>query len=86
MVSGPATVIEAIAAGKEAAISIDRYLQGQDIREGRPVDRQRVKDIPKKNTIKKERAAMPELNVSERVKSFKEVEAGFDENNGSGRS
>ena len=36
VVSGPATVIEAVAAGKEAAISIDRYLQGTDLKEGRP--------------------------------------------------
>ncbi len=31
-VTGPATVIEAIAAGKEAAVSIDRYLNGKDLR------------------------------------------------------
>ena len=30
VVSGPATVIEAIAAGKRAALSIDRYLKGED--------------------------------------------------------
>ncbi|OGP51858.1 MAG: 4Fe-4S ferredoxin [Deltaproteobacteria bacterium RBG_13_43_22] len=29
-VSGPKTVIEAVAAGKEAAVSIDRYLKGED--------------------------------------------------------
>ncbi|NTW37967.1 MAG: FAD-dependent oxidoreductase, partial [Syntrophobacteraceae bacterium] len=34
-VTGPATVIEAIAAGKQAAISIDRFIQGNDLREGR---------------------------------------------------
>ncbi|MEN8614123.1 FAD-dependent oxidoreductase [Dehalogenimonas sp. THU2] len=31
-VTGPATVIEAIAAGKEAALSIDRYLNEQDLK------------------------------------------------------
>ncbi|MFH0787553.1 MAG: NAD(P)-binding protein [Pseudomonadota bacterium] len=35
VVLGPKTVIEAIAMGKEAALSIDRYIQGQDLREGR---------------------------------------------------
>ncbi len=79
VVSGPATVIEAIAAGKEAAISIDRYLQGIDLKEGRPQERQRVKDVPKKGVVKKARAVMPVLSVSERVRSFKEVESGFDE-------
>jgi len=34
-VSGPAYAIEAVAAGKEAAISIHRYLTGRDLREGR---------------------------------------------------
>jgi NADPH-dependent glutamate synthase beta subunit-like oxidoreductase len=31
VVSGPASVIEAIAAGKRAAISIDRYLRGENL-------------------------------------------------------
>ena len=30
VVSGPATVIEAVVAGKRAAVSIDRYLRGED--------------------------------------------------------
>ena len=30
MVTGPKTVIDAIAAGKRAAVSIERYLNGQD--------------------------------------------------------
>ena len=79
VVSGPATVIEAIAAGKEAAISIDRYLQGIDLKQSRPQERQRVKDIPKGGIEKKARAVMPALSVSERVRSFKEVESGFNE-------
>jgi NADPH-dependent glutamate synthase beta subunit-like oxidoreductase len=33
-VLGPATVIEAIVAGKRAAVSIDRYLKGRDIETG----------------------------------------------------
>ncbi|MCL6465127.1 MAG: FAD-dependent oxidoreductase [candidate division WOR-3 bacterium] len=35
MVSGPASVIEAVQAGHEAAISIDRYLKGESLTEGR---------------------------------------------------
>ena len=31
VLSGPATVIEAIAAGKRAAVSIDRYLRGGEV-------------------------------------------------------
>ncbi len=79
VVAGPATVIEAVAAGKEAAISIDRYLQGTDIKEGRPEAKERVKDVPKKGVAKKPRATMSPLSVAERIRSFNEVEAGFDE-------
>jgi heterodisulfide reductase subunit A len=79
VVSGPATVIEAVTAGKEAAISIDRYLRSIDLKEGRPEQRERVKDIPKQGVAKKARAAMPLLSVADRIKSFNEVEAGFDE-------
>ena len=34
LVTGPATVIEAIAAGKRVAISIDRYLKGEPLQKG----------------------------------------------------
>jgi len=34
VVSGPASVIEAIAAGKRAALSIDRYLKDEDTKGG----------------------------------------------------
>lgn len=34
-VSGPSTVVEAMALGRRAAESVDRYLQGKDLREGR---------------------------------------------------
>jgi len=37
-VTGPATVIEAIAAGKDAAMSINRYLNGKDLRGGRKAE------------------------------------------------
>ncbi|HEY32442.1 MAG TPA: FAD-dependent oxidoreductase [Dehalococcoidia bacterium] len=37
VVTGPRDVIGAIVTGKEAAISIDRYLKGEDLREGRSI-------------------------------------------------
>ena len=37
VVTGPRDVVGAIATGKEAAISIDRYLRGLDLREGRSI-------------------------------------------------
>jgi len=47
-VTGPRTVIEAIEAGKQAAVSIDRYLRGKDLRKGRPAAYKTATDIPTK--------------------------------------
>ena len=77
-VSGPAGVIEAIAAGKEAAISIDRYLRGLDLAEGRPRALKKVEKVSKEGVETKPRNAMPLMEV-ERRKGFEEVELGFDE-------
>jgi heterodisulfide reductase subunit A len=79
VVSGPAGVIEAIAAGKEAALSIDRYLRGIDLREGRPTAIERVSPVAKEGVQRKPRAGMPSLDVEKRLGSFAEVERGFDE-------
>jgi heterodisulfide reductase subunit A len=76
--TGPADVIHVVAAGKEAATSIDRYLRGVDLKEGRPEPRERVKIVNKEGVQKKTRAKMPALPPSER-KGFTEVELGFDE-------
>ena len=45
-VTGPRTVVEAIGAGKEAALSIDRFLQGLDLHQGRPARWEGVSDVP----------------------------------------
>ena len=74
-----ADIIKAIAAGKEAAISIRRYLEGMDLKEGRPDLVKRVKDVSKQNVKTKARRAMPLLEL-ERRDGFAEVELGFDEN------
>ncbi len=84
-VSGPATVVEAVGAGHEAAISISRYLAGKDMAEGRKTRGQKkelaeqfayppVPDVPKGP-----RALTPHLAVSERVRNFLEVEQAFEE-------
>jgi heterodisulfide reductase subunit A len=78
VVSGPADVIGAIAAGKEAAISIDRYIVGADLKEGRPRPRQKVTDVSKTGVTRKARAIPRELEVGKR-NSFAEVELSFDE-------
>ncbi|MFW9846212.1 MAG: FAD-dependent oxidoreductase, partial [Candidatus Thorarchaeota archaeon] len=79
LVSGPATVVEAIGAGKEAAISIDRYLSGEDLVEGRGIDPKPVPadEIVKDGVTANHRMAMPMLSKSKRKGNFAEVELGF---------
>ncbi len=79
VVSGPADVIGAIAAGNEAAESIDRYLNGTDLRQGRPEQLRKVEEVSKEGVLPRSRAAMPMLDPKQRPDSFAEVELGFDE-------
>ncbi len=77
--TGPATVVEAVAAGKQAAISITRYLQGEDMAVGRPETWPEHREYPPVPDIPKEsRAKNPELEVPQRT-GFTEVELAFDE-------
>ena len=78
VISGPDDVISAIEAGKEAAISIDHYLKGMDLKEGRPARPERVKNVPKDDIAKKARKIMPLLELDQR-EGFAEVETGFTE-------
>jgi len=79
VVSGAATVVGAIEAGKEAAISIDRYLSRKDLAAGRAGTRER-EDLPAPVTpVSGRRAAMPRLSGEERRRSFEEVHVGFSE-------
>ena len=83
VVSGPARFVDAIAAGQKAAISIERYLEGADLKMGRveeKVDAAQIKVKISDDLQKRERQAMPALSVSERVQNFKEVNLGFTEN------
>ncbi len=78
-VSGPANIIEAIAAGKEAAISIDLYLSGEDLIEGRPKPLERIKGLSKEGVEKKARAVIPHIDPSKRDRNT-EIELSFDRN------
>ncbi len=76
---GPATVIEAIADGKRAAESIDRYLRGEDLEIGREEAVRRVEEVPKEGVVTAPRQLMPTLELSQRMGNFREVELGFTE-------
>ena len=79
VVSGPADVVVAVAAGKEAAISIDRYLRGVSLTEERKITPKKVENVSKEGVQPAARSAMPMLKTGERKGSFAEVEQGFDE-------
>ena len=82
-VSGPASVIEAVAAGKRAAESIERYLKDQDLRTSRFEQTIRRIDpelLPStKGVEKKPRSISGEMAIQKRISSFDEVETGFSE-------
>ncbi|TFG46177.1 MAG: FAD-dependent oxidoreductase, partial [Dehalococcoidia bacterium] len=76
VVTGPATVIEAIAAGKEAAVSIGRYLNGQDLQSDRKSDLT-IARPSLKGLTKKPRTMLPQDPF--KAGSFDEVELTLDE-------
>ncbi len=78
VVSGPADVISAVAAGKQAAISIELYLAGMDLKESRPAPLQRIEEVPKEGVETEARQAMPVLEPEKR-KKLAEVELGYED-------
>ncbi|MBW1971447.1 MAG: FAD-dependent oxidoreductase, partial [Deltaproteobacteria bacterium] len=79
VVTGPATAIQAVSQGKEAAISIDRFLKGEDLRVGRKKKEPYVVDRVPENLEYKPRVRMNYLPPEERIKDFSEVAVGFSE-------
>ncbi len=81
-VTGPWIAIGAVAAGREAAVSIDRYFKGEDLAAGRekmvmkPSDEQCYNQIPT-NLPKAPRAHMAHRGAAERVKDFDQFELGL---------
>ena len=82
-VSGPKTVVEAIAAGKIAAESIEKYLEGErlarDYKLSRPSLYVEPVELTEEEIQKAKRAKMPRLSLNARKKNFKEVELGLTE-------
>ena len=78
VVSGPASVVEAIAAGKRAAVSIDLYLRGEDVRKGRDAEIKKVKEPPKEGVEKRPRQMMALLPVAAEGWQFQRGQAGVD--------
>ena len=82
--TGPWIAIGAVAAGREAAESVVRYLDGRDMAEGRkPASNESplYRPIPEEEPRRK-RGEMSVLPVKERLGNFKEVELGYEEATG----
>jgi len=83
-VSGPATVIEAVAAGHQALEAIDRFLQHQDLSafaaevSARPAPGEDWAGIPT-GVDRQERVRSRHLDAGERVAGFAEVDRNFPE-------
>ncbi len=78
-VTGPKTVIKAIAAGKQAAISIGRYIRGEDLSAGREKEWQAVREVSTEGYDRMPRARMPVVSPEVRTGNFEEVQLGFTE-------
>ncbi|MEW6263814.1 MAG: NADH-quinone oxidoreductase subunit NuoF [Thermodesulfobacteriota bacterium] len=79
-VTGPATVIEAIAAGRWAAEEIDAAIRLRNTEERYAAPMEEEIEVPflmDQNIKEAPRAHMPEVSVAERMGGFKEVEIGF---------
>jgi NADPH-dependent glutamate synthase beta subunit-like oxidoreductase/coenzyme F420-reducing hydrogenase delta subunit len=74
VVTGPASVIEAIAAGRRGAFAIHTYLQGLSVPEIREEILPELSENIVQQIIKKERQKMIRVPVAKRIRDFKEVE------------
>ncbi len=75
-VYGPKSVVEAVSCGKEAAISMDRYIQGQDLGEDRSQNWEYQKPAAG-NELPQKRIPMQKLPVEKRHANFNEVSLGY---------
>ena len=85
-VSGAATAVEAIAAGRKAALSVDAYLRGEKPARANGVyfhRRGELKELAGKfefaSAEQKPRQEMPKIPLDVRLKGFQEIELGFSE-------
>jgi NADH-quinone oxidoreductase subunit F len=78
-VTGPATVIEAVAAGRRAAVSIDKYLGGSGIIDEKLAAPEELDTLPALEEGEKHRICIPTLSVGKRLCGFAQVELGLGE-------
>ncbi len=72
-VSGPKSAVEAIAHGHEAAISIERYLSGLDLKKDREKVKEEPAPIPEGKHPKMKRVHQNKIALERRLSSFDEM-------------
>ncbi len=84
LVTGPDTVVEAVAAGKIAAESIDKFLKGEEIkreyritRPSRYIEPLKFSDKELEELLSAKRPVMAHLSAEKRKFNFKEIEQGL---------
>jgi NADPH-dependent glutamate synthase beta subunit-like oxidoreductase/ferredoxin len=78
-IRGPDIVIAAIADGRQAAISIDRFISGADLRQDRDRAWVAVAEVQKDRYEPAGRATLPRMDPKDRVMGFEEVQQGLAE-------
>jgi heterodisulfide reductase subunit A len=78
--SGALAAVRCVAAGREAAVSIDRFIHGLDLNASRPSKPKgsRWEPLPE-HAPRQARAKMPKAELEERKADFREIELGFPE-------
>jgi NADH-quinone oxidoreductase subunit F len=83
VVTGPNTVVNAMAAGKIAAETIEKHLSGQPLERAHALTRPSIYikpvEISEAEAAKAKRPKMPHLTMAQRRKNFKEIELGLTE-------
>jgi len=79
--TGPTSVVDAMASGSRAAVSIDRHIRGEDLRYGRSYAGPYLTEFPVDLTAanEKSRQSVPKLPLNQPL-SFKEINPGYNEN------
>lgn len=80
VVYGPSAIVEAIACGKEAAESIQRYIRGEDLTAGREWDGpfETSLEMDAEGSTLRKRCPMPMLDIGERQGNFSELNLGLE--------
>jgi heterodisulfide reductase subunit A-like polyferredoxin len=78
--TGPASLVDAMAQGHRAAVSIDGYLRGTAAQESAPLAASKTEELaptPDTDAPKVERHKMKQASPEERVRGFGEIDVGY---------